>query len=93
MRLSTSASDVEVSTKAGQLHCTEHDCLSGALTVARMLCPDAVAQALANRAAAIGVNEVLHKPLQRGDLAESFARHLRSDLMAGRRRISRPMVK
>jgi CheY-like chemotaxis protein len=33
---------------------------------------------LANRAAGIGVNEVLHKPLQRGDLAESFARHLRS---------------
>jgi PAS domain S-box-containing protein len=33
---------------------------------------------LANRAADIGVNEVLHKPLQRGDLAESFARHLRS---------------
>ena len=33
---------------------------------------------LANRAAEIGVNEVLHKPLQRGDLAESFARHLRS---------------
>jgi PAS domain S-box-containing protein len=32
---------------------------------------------LANRAAGIGVNEVLHKPLQRGDLAESFARHLR----------------
>jgi PAS domain S-box-containing protein len=33
---------------------------------------------LANRAAEIGVNEVLHKPLQRGDLAESFARNLRS---------------
>jgi PAS domain S-box-containing protein len=33
---------------------------------------------LANRAAGIGVNEVLHKPLQRGDLAEAFARHLRS---------------
>jgi PAS domain S-box-containing protein len=33
---------------------------------------------LANRAADIGVNEVLHKPLQRGDLAESFARTLRS---------------
>jgi PAS domain S-box-containing protein len=33
---------------------------------------------LANRAADIGLNEVLHKPLQRGDLAESFARHLRS---------------
>jgi PAS domain S-box-containing protein len=33
---------------------------------------------LANRAADIGVNEVLHKPLQRGDLAESFARNLRS---------------
>src|SRR5882672_6810168 len=33
---------------------------------------------LANRAAEIGVNEVLHKPLQRGDLAESIARHLRS---------------
>jgi PAS domain S-box-containing protein len=33
---------------------------------------------LANRAADIGVNEVLHKPLQRGDLAESFARQLRS---------------
>ncbi len=33
---------------------------------------------LANRAAGIGVNEVLHKPLQRGDLAESIARHLRS---------------
>jgi DNA-binding NtrC family response regulator len=33
---------------------------------------------LANRAADIGVNEVLHKPLQRGDLAESIARHLRS---------------
>jgi signal transduction histidine kinase/CheY-like chemotaxis protein len=32
---------------------------------------------LANRAADIGVNEVLHKPLQRGDLAESFARNLR----------------
>jgi CheY-like chemotaxis protein len=31
---------------------------------------------LANRAAEIGLNEVLHKPLQRGDLAESFARHL-----------------
>jgi PAS domain S-box-containing protein len=31
---------------------------------------------LANRAAGIGVNEVLHKPLQRGDLAESFARIL-----------------
>jgi PAS domain S-box-containing protein len=33
---------------------------------------------LANRAADIGLNEVLHKPLQRGDLAESFARHLGS---------------
>ena len=33
---------------------------------------------LANRAAEIGVNEVLHKPLQRGDLAESFARNLKS---------------
>jgi PAS domain S-box-containing protein len=33
---------------------------------------------LANRAAGIGVNEVLRKPLQRGDLAESFARNLRS---------------
>jgi PAS domain S-box-containing protein len=33
---------------------------------------------LANRAAGIGVNEVLHKPLQRGDLAEAFARSLRS---------------
>jgi PAS domain S-box-containing protein len=33
---------------------------------------------LAKRAADIGVNEVLHKPLQRGDLAESFARNLRS---------------
>jgi len=33
---------------------------------------------LANRAAEIGVNEVLHKPLQRGDLAESIARHVRS---------------
>jgi PAS domain S-box-containing protein len=32
---------------------------------------------LANRAAAIGVNDVLHKPLQRADLAESFARTLR----------------
>jgi PAS domain S-box-containing protein len=32
--------------------------------------------ALANRAAAIGVNEVLHKPLQRADLAESLARAL-----------------
>jgi PAS domain S-box-containing protein len=32
---------------------------------------------LAKRAADIGVNEVLHKPLQRGDLAESFARNLR----------------
>jgi CheY-like chemotaxis protein len=31
---------------------------------------------LANRAAGIGVNEVLHKPLQRIDLAESFARIL-----------------
>jgi FixJ family two-component response regulator len=31
---------------------------------------------LAKRAADIGVNEVLHKPLQRGDLAESFARNL-----------------
>jgi PAS domain S-box-containing protein len=33
---------------------------------------------LVDRAAGIGVNEVLHKPLQRSDLAESFARHLRS---------------
>jgi len=33
---------------------------------------------LANRASGIGVNEVLHKPLQRGDLAESFARNLGS---------------
>jgi signal transduction histidine kinase/CheY-like chemotaxis protein len=33
---------------------------------------------LANRAAAMGVNEVLHKPLQRVDLAESFARTLGS---------------
>jgi PAS domain S-box-containing protein len=33
---------------------------------------------LANRAAGIGVSEVLHKPLQRGDLAESFARNLRA---------------
>jgi nitrogen-specific signal transduction histidine kinase/CheY-like chemotaxis protein len=33
---------------------------------------------LAKRAADIGVNEVLHKPLQRGDLAESIARHLKS---------------
>jgi PAS domain S-box-containing protein len=33
---------------------------------------------LENRAAGIGVNEVLHKPLQRGDLAESIARHLGS---------------
>jgi PAS domain S-box-containing protein len=33
---------------------------------------------LANRARGIGVNEVLHKPLQRGDLAESFARNLGS---------------
>ena len=33
---------------------------------------------LADRAAGIGVNEVLHKPLQRSDLAESFARNLRS---------------
>jgi PAS domain S-box-containing protein len=32
--------------------------------------------ALANRAAAMGVNEVLHKPLQRADLAESLARVL-----------------
>jgi FixJ family two-component response regulator len=32
--------------------------------------------ALANRAAAIGVNEVLHKPLQRADLAESLTRAL-----------------
>ncbi|HXA35676.1 MAG TPA: ATP-binding protein [Steroidobacteraceae bacterium] len=32
--------------------------------------------ALANRAAAIGVREVLHKPLQRADLAESLARAL-----------------
>jgi CheY-like chemotaxis protein len=32
--------------------------------------------ALANRAAAMGVNEVLHKPLQRADLAESLARAL-----------------
>jgi CheY-like chemotaxis protein len=32
---------------------------------------------LARRAADIGVNEVLRKPLQRGDLAESFARNLR----------------
>jgi DNA-binding NtrC family response regulator len=31
---------------------------------------------LAKRAAAIGVNEVLHKPLQRRDLAESLARVL-----------------
>jgi PAS domain S-box-containing protein len=31
---------------------------------------------LANRAAAMGVNEVLHKPLQRADLAESLARVL-----------------
>jgi signal transduction histidine kinase/CheY-like chemotaxis protein len=35
---------------------------------------------LANRARGIGVNEVLHKPLQRGDLAESFARNLKSVL-------------
>jgi PAS domain S-box-containing protein len=34
--------------------------------------------ALANRAAAMGVNEVLHKPLQRADLAESLARALDS---------------
>jgi len=34
--------------------------------------------ALANRAAAMGVNEVLHKPLQRADLAESLARVLDS---------------
>jgi len=34
--------------------------------------------ALANRAAAMGVNEVLHKPLQRADLAESLARTLYS---------------
>jgi CheY-like chemotaxis protein len=33
---------------------------------------------LAQRAAAIGVNEVLHKPLQRRDLAESLARVLGS---------------
>jgi CheY-like chemotaxis protein/two-component sensor histidine kinase len=33
---------------------------------------------LADRAAGIGVNEVLHKPLQRSDLADSFARNLRS---------------
>jgi PAS domain S-box-containing protein len=33
---------------------------------------------LVDRAAGIGVNEVLHKPLQRSDLAESFARNLRS---------------
>jgi len=33
---------------------------------------------LVDRAAGIGVNEVLHKPLQRSDLAESFARTLRS---------------
>jgi PAS domain S-box-containing protein len=33
---------------------------------------------LANRASGIGVNEVLHKPLRRGDLAESFARNLGS---------------
>jgi DNA-binding NtrC family response regulator len=33
---------------------------------------------LEDRAARIGVNEVLHKPLQRSDLAESFARNLRS---------------
>jgi PAS domain S-box-containing protein len=32
--------------------------------------------ALENRAAAMGVNEVLHKPLQRADLAESLARAL-----------------
>ena len=32
--------------------------------------------ALAHRAAAIGVKEVLHKPLQRADLAESLARAL-----------------
>jgi CheY-like chemotaxis protein len=31
---------------------------------------------LENRAAAMGVNEVLHKPLQRADLAESLARAL-----------------
>jgi FixJ family two-component response regulator len=31
---------------------------------------------LARRAAAIGVNEVLRKPLQSRDLAESFARVL-----------------
>ena len=65
MRLSTSASNVEVSTKAAQLHCTEHDCLSGALTLARMLCPDAAAQALANRA------------FYRGDLIPEF----RGDLL------------
>jgi DNA-binding NtrC family response regulator len=33
---------------------------------------------LANRAAAMGVNEVLHKPLQRADLAESLASTLDS---------------
>jgi CheY-like chemotaxis protein len=34
--------------------------------------------ALENRAAAMGVNEVLHKPLQRADLAESLGRALKS---------------
>jgi FixJ family two-component response regulator len=34
---------------------------------------------LANRVAAIGVNDVLHKPLQRADLAESLARTFRHD--------------
>jgi CheY-like chemotaxis protein len=33
---------------------------------------------LANRAAAIGANQVLHKPLQRADLAESLAHALHS---------------
>jgi signal transduction histidine kinase/CheY-like chemotaxis protein len=34
--------------------------------------------ALENRAAAMGVNEVLHKPLQRADLAESLGRAVKS---------------
>jgi len=76
MRLSTSASNVEVSTKAAQLHCTEHDCLSGALTLARMLCPDAVAQALANRAAVDTNRTILWHQIADARCADATSAHL-----------------
>ena len=51
------------------------------------------AHSLSKRAAAIGVNEVLHKPLQRRDLAESLARVLERVMRSDRIDVRRSLIR